>query len=163
MLFYLVSLAMAIDIFEIDGPSIRYAVNNCPACWSRDHWFNLVTLFGSPLRIRVTWTDEDVIPWRRFLYYWPFCAGKSPRKWPVIQIFNVLFVFTETSCWTNSRTITDLESNGPHVTSLQWSNSAPAICHQCATRSNRVVLSVIMKVVNTWKTQWKRRNLIFLS
>ena len=40
---------------------------------------------------------DDVIKWKHFLRYWPFCAGNSPAtgefpaQWPVMRSFEVFF------------------------------------------------------------------------
>ena len=59
-------------------------------------------------------TDQRWIPYHKPLYYWSFRSG-FPRKGPVMQSFDILFVGSPRSCWINSRLASDWNRPSVHV------------------------------------------------
>ena len=62
--------------------------------------------------------DDDGMIWKHLSNYWPFAKGihlsprDLPQKGPVMQSFDIIFVFTQTSCWINNRVLGDLRCHG---------------------------------------------------
>ena len=60
------------------------------------------------------WVEHNVMTWKRFLHYLPFCEGNPPvtggfpHKEPVVRWPDVSFAVNLTSCWTNSQVVGDL-------------------------------------------------------
>ena len=69
-------------------------------------------------------THDDVISWKHFPRYWPFCVGNSPvtgefpAQRPVTRSFDVFFDLGLNKCLTNNREAGDLRRHRTHYAGI---------------------------------------------
>ena len=91
----------------------------CQLTWSALYCYRQNELMTGLWGYRLS-SHDDVIKWKNFPHYWPFCMGNSlvtsefPAQRPVTQSFDVFFICAWMNSWVNNREAGDLRCHHAH-------------------------------------------------